>query len=89
MKIRIDQHTLDRAQERGTNAEEIKEVLETGIPFKAERGRLGKTRVYDFNRKRLGTFYEQRRVEVIYAVEGDTLITVTAYVFYGKWEGQE
>ena len=32
VKIRIDPHTLERAQERGTNAEEIKQVIETGLP---------------------------------------------------------
>ena len=88
MRIRIDQHTLERAEERGTNAAEIREVIETGSPFLAERGRLGKAKIYPFNRERLGTFYEQRRVEVIYTQERDTLVTVTVYVFYGKWEGQ-
>ena len=31
-------------------------------------------------------FYEQKRVEVIYTVEGENIITVTVYVFYGKCE---
>lgn len=34
-----------------------------------------------------GKSYEQKRVEVIYAVEDDVLVTVTVYAFYGKWEG--
>ena len=88
MKIRIDQHTLDRAEERGTNAEEIREVIERGTPFQAERGRLGKAKIYPFHQQRLGKFYEQRRVEVIYTQESDTLVAVTVYVFYGRWEGQ-
>lgn len=29
---------------------------------------------------------EYNRVEVIYTVEGENIITVTVYVFYGKWE---
>ena len=78
MKIRIDQHTLDRAEERGTNADEIREVMEMGTPFQAEGGRLGKARVYPLNRQRLGEFYEQ----------STNLVTVTVYVFYGKWEEQ-
>lgn len=88
MKIHIDRHTLDRAEERGTNAEEIREVIETGTPFQARQGRFGKAKVHAFNRKRLGMYFEQKRVEVIYTQEGDTLVTVTVYVFYGKWEGQ-
>jgi hypothetical protein len=31
MDVLIDPHTLVRAEERGTNAEEIKDVIETGL----------------------------------------------------------
>ena len=86
MKIRIDSHTLERAQERGTNAEEIKQVVETGFTLDAKHRRLIKAKVYRFNQLRHGKFYEQKRVEVIYMTEGDTVVTVTVYVFYGKWE---
>jgi hypothetical protein len=36
MEIQIDGHTLDRAKERGTNEQEITDVIETGfsIPSK-------------------------------------------------------
>ena len=89
MKIRIDPHTLERAQERGTNTEEIKEVIETGLPLDAKHRRSIKTKVYPFNQLRHGKFYEQKRVEVIYTTESDTFVTVTVYVFYGKWEEQK
>lgn len=49
---------------------------------------MGKARIYDFREKRHGKYYEQKRVEVFYTIEGDTMITVTVYVFYGKWEGE-
>ena len=52
----------------------------------AKHGRLGKAKIYLFQRMWRGTFYEQKRVEVIYTVEKDVVITVTVYVFYGKWE---
>lgn len=52
---------------------EIREGLEMGTPFQAERRRLGKAKVYTFNRQRLGKFYEP-----------NPLVTVTVYVFYGK-----
>ena len=32
--------------------------------------------------------HEQKHVEVIYILEEDYLITVTFYVFYGKWESK-
>ncbi|MBC7263097.1 MAG: DUF4258 domain-containing protein [Chloroflexi bacterium] len=89
MEIRIDPHTLERAEERGTNEEEIKDVINSGTPISARHGRLGKAKVYDFKQKRHGKFYEQKRVEVIYTLEKDVIVLVTAYVFYGTWESQD
>jgi hypothetical protein len=86
MKFQIDPHTLERAKERGTNEEEIQDVINNGVAISAKRDRLGKAKVYDFKQTRLGKFYEQKRVEVIYTVEQDIAVTVTVYVFFGKWE---
>lgn len=86
MKLQIDSHTLERAEERGTNEEEIKNVLETGFDIPAKYDRLGKAKIYDYNQERLGKSYKHKRVEVFYTIEGDVIITVTVYVFYGKWE---
>lgn len=86
MKIQIDPHTLKRAEERGKNEKEIKDVLRTGKPIEAKRERLGKSKVYRYDQVRRGKFYEQRRVEVIYTMQADQVVTVTVYVFYGKWE---
>jgi hypothetical protein len=69
MEIQIDSHTLERAEERGTNEDEIKDVIETGFTVPTKYGRIGKAKIYDFKRKRHGKYYEQKRVEV----------------FYGKW----
>lgn len=85
MKIQIDPHTLERAEERGTNKKEIRDVIETGFTIPAKSGRLGKAKVYDFKRKRNKKYYPQKRVEVIYVIEQNKIITVTVYVFYGKW----
>ncbi len=48
MKIRIDQHTIDRAEERGANTDEIQDVIETGFTIPAKHGRSGKAKVYVF-----------------------------------------
>ena len=32
------------------------------------------------------SIYEQKRVEVIYAIEDNAMATVTVYVFYGIWK---
>lgn len=89
MEIRIDPHALERAQERGTNEEEIKDVINTGFSIPGKYGRMGKAKVFDFKQKRHDKYYEQKRVEVFYTIEDDAIITVTVYVFYGKWEGED
>jgi len=54
MEIKIEPHTLERAEERGTSREEIEDVLENGIEISARGNRKGKAKVYDFKRERLG-----------------------------------
>ena len=76
---------MERAVERGTDEPEIRDVLVTGVPVPAKHGREGRAKIYDFGRIRNGKYYEQKRVEVFYTIEGQTLMTVTVYVFYGKW----
>ncbi|MBI4714687.1 MAG: DUF4258 domain-containing protein [Nitrospirae bacterium] len=86
MEIQIDPHTLERAEERGTNEREILDVIQTGSPISGKYGRVGKVKVFEFKQMRLGKYYDHKRVEVFYATEGERIITVTVYVFYGKWE---
>lgn len=86
MEIQIDRHTLERAEERGTNEAEIKDVIHSGFSIPAKYGRIGKAKVYDFKQNRHNKYHEHKRVEVFYLIEGDKIITVTVYVFYGKWE---
>ena len=86
MDIRIDPHTLERAAERGASSEEIIDVINSGRPIPAKYERLGKSKIFDFNQTRLGRIYEQKKIEVFFAIEGDVIVTVTVYVFYGKWE---
>ena len=86
VEIQIDQHTLERAEERGTNENEIIDVINTGFSISAKYGRIGKAKIYNFKQRRNRKYYEQRRVEVFYIIEKDAIITVTIYVFYGKWE---
>lgn len=88
MKIQIDLHTLERAEERGTNEEEMKDAIHTGFSIPGKHGRTGKGKIYNFEQKRHNKYYDQKRVEVFYIIEGDAIISVTVYVFYGKWEGE-
>jgi hypothetical protein len=89
MEIKIDSHTLERAEERGTNEKEIREVINTGFPIPGKYGRIGKAKIYEFKQKRHDKHFEQKKVEVFYTIEKDVIITVTVYVFYGKWEGED
>ena len=77
---------LERSEERGATEEEIQDVIETGLTIPAKHGRIGKAKVYDLKKERHGIYYEQKRIEVFYIIEKDVIITVTVYVFYGKWE---
>jgi len=71
---------------RGTNEDEIKDVINTGFPIPAKYGRTGKAKIYEFKQNRLNKYYEEKRVEVVYTIKRNKIITVTVYVFYGKWE---
>lgn len=88
MEIQIDPHTLERAEERGTDESEIRDVINTGFDIPARYGRIGRAKLYDFKKKRINRYYEQKRVEVFYTIERNKIITVTVYVFYGKWEAK-
>ena len=77
MKIQIEPHTLEGAEERGTNVDEISEALESGVEIPARGNRKGKAKVFPFENKRLGKFYKHKRVEIIYVEEADQIVTVT------------
>jgi len=85
MRIQIEPHTLERAEERGATAEEIEDVIQNGFTIPARKNRFAKGKIYSFDRARLGKFYKQKRIEVIYLVENDVIVTVTVFVFYGEW----
>ena len=85
MKIQIEPHTLERANERGAPEEEIIDTLQTGEAVEAKKNRLAKSKVFSFQQNRNGKFYEEKKIEVIYIVENDVIITITVYVFFGKF----
>ncbi len=86
MNIIIEPHTLERAETRGATIEEIIEVIKNGDDFPAKYGKLGKMKIFDFKKERNSKYYQQKRIEVIYLKKEENIITVTVYVYYGKWE---
>ncbi|MGA2297555.1 MAG: hypothetical protein ABSG15_08420 [FCB group bacterium] len=86
MKIIIEPHTLKRVTERGANENDIIDVINSGFNITAKKGRFAKAKIYDYNKNRNSKFYEQKRIEVNYTIENDIIVTITVYVFYGKWD---
>jgi uncharacterized protein YuzE len=83
MKVRIDPHTLEQMVKRGTSEDEIIEVLNSEKVEPAKRGRFKKSKVFSFNDFWCNKFYLQKKVEVIYTIEQEEIVTVT--VFYILW----
>ena len=86
MDIRIDPHTLERSRRTRRKLGRDHRRITSGHPIAAKYGCSGKSKVFEFNQTRLGRYYEQKKIEVFFAIEGDVIVTVTVYVFYGKWE---
>ena len=86
MEILISRHALKVAQRRGASTEEIEEVILSGFPIPAKYDRIGKGKIFPFQREWYGRYHLQKRVEVFYVVEENAIITVTVLVMYGEWE---
>jgi len=82
----VNEEESGSIMEKEENEEEIKDVILTGFSIAAKYGKIGKAKVYEFKQKRHNKYYEQKRIEVFYLIESDKIVTVTVYVFYGKWE---
>lgn len=85
MQIQIEPHTLLRAKERGASEDEIIDTINNGKDIRAKPARLGKEKVFAFAERRNGKFYNQKKLEVYYTIEGEKIITITVYVFYGDF----
>lgn len=85
MLVQIDDHAKKRALERGASEDEVYDTLKTGKTITAKSDRLAKEKIYTFNEKWNGKFYEQKQVKVIYIVEGTTTIVITVVVKYGNF----
>ena len=86
MRIQMEPHTLERALERGANEEEIIETLRKVRPVVAKSGRFGNLKVFQFNDVWKGKHYDQKEITVYYLVEEESIITITVYVYYGKFD---
>lgn len=85
MEIQIDPHTIQRIKERKTTEQEVVETLQHGIDILGKSGRLGKSKVFSFHSIHNEKYYEEKKLEVYYIIEYKRIITVTVYVFFGKF----
>jgi hypothetical protein len=85
VKIKIEPHTLVRANERGASEDEIINTLENGTDLVGKMGRMGKSKVFEFQMERNGLLYKEKKIDVYYVIEDGFIVTVTVYVFYGKF----
>jgi hypothetical protein len=86
MTVKFSHHALLRAGERGTTRVEIEDVLTSGDPVPAKQGRACMRKLFRVDELRQGKRYSQKTVEVYHVVEGDVIVVVTVYVFFGGWE---
>ena len=86
MQIRIDPHTLERAQERGATAQEIEDVIRNGHDVPAKYGRKAREIVFSYQAERQGRHYQHKKIQVVFVQDDAVVTTVTVYVFYGYWE---
>ena len=86
MTVQFSHHALLRARERGTTREEIEDVLASGDPVPAKQGRSCTRKLFKVDEVRQGKRYSQKTVEIYHVVEGDVIVVVTVYVFFGGWE---
>jgi len=61
MEILIDPHTLEQSEERGTNKNEIEDVIRTGFSIPAKYGRIGRLKSMILNRHVLTSIMNKRK----------------------------
>jgi hypothetical protein len=86
VEIRLSDHVVTRLLSRGTSILEVEEVLAKGLPDTARGGRQAKYLIYPYGHRWGARTYEQKRVRVVYALQGDVAYVVTVYVYYGSWQ---
>ncbi|MGE3073239.1 MAG: hypothetical protein AB7N24_04035 [Dehalococcoidia bacterium] len=86
LAIRLSQLVNTRITRRGTSEQEIADVIARGLPDSATRNREAKSLVYPFGRRWGTKSYEQKKVRVIYVEEGDDILVINLYVYYGSWQ---
>ncbi len=85
MRIKLIEHALERAVQRGTTEDEVAKVLAEGTEIQAKKGRKAKEMVFNYGKEWLGKFYPHKKIVAIYVEEDGETIVITVKVYYGEW----
>ena len=87
-RIVFSRHALEHMPSRGTTRDEVEETVRSGERLAAKRGRRACRKNFPYRSEWKGRYYETKQVMPVVAIEGDTTIVVTVYVFYFGGLGQ-
>ena len=73
-------------QDRGAREEEVMATLSKGKELMAPGGRKAREMVFSFDAQWQGKFYHQKKLRVVYIEQGNDLVAITVYTYFGKWE---
>ncbi len=85
MHIYINSHARDRAEERGTNKDEIIETVKQVNESKVKDNRLVREKVFAFAKEWNGKYHDEKRVIVIFTIESGNVVVIRVTVEYGKF----
>ena len=88
MKPVISRHVQERMKQRGATKDEVDKTLESGAARSAKGNKKSSRLRFDFNGLSpvTGKQYRYKTVEVLYAIEDNTITVVTVKVYYSDEE---
>ena len=86
--IEFSDHAIDNMRARGATEDEVRWLIENGRESDAMPPRLAReatfTEGFDWKER----FYPHKLVKVIYVFDGDRIVIITVFAFYGRWEAE-
>jgi hypothetical protein len=80
LAVRFISHALERADERGTDRDEITATIENGDRFPAKHDRTGFRRNFAGSWRWRGRTFDTKQLEVYAVREGDDWLAITVIV---------
>lgn len=84
--IIIPDHARQKMEARGVSDEEVEQVVESGQLSEAREPRVGKDMVFTRGYIWKSRHYAHKRVRAIFVYDGEDIVIVTIYSYYGRWE---